>query len=65
MSTDILNFEDGRQDLQIRGLRIYLAIALPLTALTFLAWYMIYRGAKRGVPLLRRCSGNVRHLSAV
>ncbi|KAF2244131.1 hypothetical protein BU26DRAFT_569134 [Trematosphaeria pertusa] len=47
MSTDILKFEDGRQDFQIKGLRIYLAIALPMTAVTFFAWYIIYRRAKK------------------
>jgi hypothetical protein len=65
MSTDILNFEDGGQDLQIKGLRLYLAIALPLTALTFFAWYMIYRGAKGGSLFPRRSSGNVGDLHAV
>ncbi|KAF1948008.1 hypothetical protein EJ02DRAFT_391532 [Clathrospora elynae] len=47
MSTDILGFEDGEQDLQIQGLRLYLKIALPMTALTFFAWYIIYRLARR------------------
>lgn len=47
MSTDILKFEGDRQDLQIEGLRLYLAIALPMTALTFLAWYLVYRGSRK------------------
>jgi hypothetical protein len=59
MSTDILKFENGGQDFQIKGLRVYLAIALPLTALTFFAWYMIYHGAKRGSWFSRRSSGDV------
>lgn len=47
MSTDILKFEHGEKDFQIKGLGLYLAIALPLTVLTFVAWYVIYRLAKR------------------
>jgi hypothetical protein len=47
MSTDILKFEDGKKDFQVNGLRTYLAIALPLTVLTFVAWYVIYYVAKR------------------
>ncbi|KAH6872126.1 hypothetical protein BKA58DRAFT_410329 [Alternaria rosae] len=47
MSTDILNFEHGKQDLQMQGLRLYLMIALPATALTFVAWYFIYYFARR------------------
>lgn len=43
MSTDILNFEHGKQNLYVNGLKVYLAVALPLTAVTFLAWYIIYR----------------------
>ncbi|OAG07883.1 uncharacterized protein CC84DRAFT_1140220 [Paraphaeosphaeria sporulosa] len=46
MSTDILDFKDGKQDLQMTGLKVYLAIALPATFLTFLAWYLISRSAK-------------------
>lgn len=48
MSTDILKFEHGEKDFQAKGLGLYLAIALPLTVLTFVAWYVIYRLAKRG-----------------
>jgi hypothetical protein len=55
MSTDILSFEGGKKDFQVDGLRTYLAIALPLTVLTFVAWYVIYRMAKRsdsrGAPM--------------
>ena len=47
MSTDILKFDQGKSDFQIRGLRTYLAIALPLTVLTFVAWYVIYLYARR------------------
>jgi hypothetical protein len=50
MSTDILKFEDGKRDFQVDGLRTYLAIALPLTVLTFVAWYVIYCVAKRNEP---------------
>jgi len=47
MSTDILKFHDGEQDLQIQGLKLYLQVALPATALTFVAWYIIYRVARK------------------
>ena len=47
MSTDILKFQDGEQDLHMQGLRLYLMIALPATALTFVAWYFIYYFARR------------------
>ncbi|CAO2648501.1 Nn.00g077680.m01.CDS01 [Neocucurbitaria sp. VM-36] len=48
MSTDILKYQDGKQNFQLKGLHMYLSIALPLTLLTFLAWYLIYFLAKRG-----------------
>ncbi|KAF2687075.1 hypothetical protein K458DRAFT_333138 [Lentithecium fluviatile CBS 122367] len=55
MSTDILNFENGKQDLQKQGLVLYLAIAIPATALTFLAWFMFYqRVTNKGFPFRRR-----------
>ncbi|CAI6340154.1 unnamed protein product [Periconia digitata] len=47
MSTDILRFEDGKQDFQLKALHTYMAIALPLTALTFFAWWFISYWAKR------------------
>ena len=47
MSTDILDFEHGKQDLQMQGLRLYLMIALPATALTLIGWYSIDDFAKR------------------
>ena len=50
MSTDILKFDNEEQDFQLGGLKLYLAIALPMTAFTFLAWYVIFRLAKRTSP---------------
>jgi protein-S-isoprenylcysteine O-methyltransferase Ste14 len=47
MSTDILKFENGESEFQLKGLGTYLAIALPLTVLTFFAWYMIYLFARK------------------
>lgn len=47
MSTDILKFHDGEKDLQIQGLKLYLQVALPATAFTFVAWYVIYRVARK------------------
>jgi hypothetical protein len=51
MSTDILNFADGNKDVQYQGLYLYLAIALPMTAFTFVAWWLIYRYVRRGQTL--------------
>jgi hypothetical protein len=47
MSADILKYEQGQKDFQIKALRLFICIALPLTVLTFLAWYAIYRWAKK------------------
>ncbi|CAN9112086.1 unnamed protein product [Alternaria alternata] len=47
MSTDILKFQNGEQELQIQGLKLYLKVALPATAMTFVAWYVIYCLARR------------------
>ena len=47
MSTDILKFQNGEQELQIQGLKLYLKVALPATAMTFIAWYVIYCLARR------------------
>lgn len=47
MSTDILKFDQGTENFQLKGLKIYLALALPMTAVTFLAWYVIYIFAKK------------------
>ncbi|KAH9872122.1 hypothetical protein J1614_006384 [Plenodomus biglobosus] len=46
MSTDILRFENGRRQFEIGGLRVYLSIAMPLTLLTFVVWFIIYQLAK-------------------
>ncbi|KAI4662622.1 uncharacterized protein J4E88_010891 [Alternaria novae-zelandiae] len=46
MSTNIVSYENGNSNIETGGLKTYLAITLPLTALTFLAWYVIYRYAR-------------------
>jgi hypothetical protein len=51
MSADILKYEQGQKDFQIKALRLFIYIALPLTVLTFLAWYAIYRWAKKNERL--------------
>jgi hypothetical protein len=51
MSADILKYEQGQRDFQIKALRLFIYIALPLTVLTFLAWYAIYRWAKKNERL--------------
>lgn len=61
ISTDVYDFKDGKHDIQIRVLRIYLAIALPLTALTFLAWYIMYRVAKKSYSFASPPGHGVRH----
>jgi hypothetical protein len=57
MSTDILRFQDGNQKFQIRALHTYLMIALPLTAITFLAWWIFFYIAKKGYLTTNRSSG--------
>ena len=47
MSTDILKYEDGKRRFELKGLKTYIMIALPMTALTFFAWYVIYCLARR------------------
>ncbi|KAF2852756.1 hypothetical protein T440DRAFT_391296 [Plenodomus tracheiphilus IPT5] len=47
MSTNILRFEDGKRQFEIGGLKVYLLVAMPLTFLTFLTWFLIYHLAKQ------------------
>ena len=47
MSTDILSFETGSQELRMKALWLYLELALPATALTFIVWGVIYHWAKK------------------
>jgi hypothetical protein len=42
MSTDIIHFQENKQNFQTRALQTYLAITIPFMALTFGAWYMLY-----------------------
>ncbi|KAF2183924.1 hypothetical protein K469DRAFT_710295 [Zopfia rhizophila CBS 207.26] len=49
MSTDIIKFEPGNvRHFQPQGLKVYLAICLPMMFVTFLAWYFVYRSVDRG-----------------
>ncbi|KAF2865937.1 hypothetical protein BDV95DRAFT_242928 [Massariosphaeria phaeospora] len=49
MSTDIVKFPTNEeQHFQSKGLRIYLAICIPLMIITFLAWWLVYRSVNRG-----------------
>lgn len=43
MSTNILKFQDGQHGVHMNGLYLYLEIAMPLTALTFVAWFVFYQ----------------------
>ncbi|KAF2473093.1 uncharacterized protein BDR25DRAFT_128515 [Lindgomyces ingoldianus] len=47
MSTDIIRFVDKKSVFQLKGLRIYLAISIPMMMMTFLAWYIVYRVERR------------------
>jgi len=47
MSAGIVRYDHGEQSLEVNGLRLYLAITLPLTVITFLAWMALYRFTKR------------------
>lgn len=52
MSTGIIQFttdNDGRQKrvFQLQGLKLYLAICLPVTIATFVAWYIVYWWVRR------------------
>jgi hypothetical protein len=58
MSADILKYEQGQKDFQIKAFRLFIYIALPLTLLTFLAWYAIYRWAKKNGRLVAQAGGN-------
>jgi hypothetical protein len=52
MSTDIIRFSD-EPGFHLKGLKIYLAISLPIMALTFLAWFLVYQLARRRDRLTR------------
>ena len=49
MSTDIVNFQTSNVGsiIELPALRFYLAISLPLVALTLFAWYAAYWWEKR------------------
>lgn len=51
MSTDIVRFEideTGSHEMyQGKALRLFLAISLPMTAVTFICWYGFYKYSKK------------------
>ncbi|ORX99550.1 hypothetical protein BCR34DRAFT_547476 [Clohesyomyces aquaticus] len=53
MSTDIISFVDKKSVFQLKGLRIYLAISVPMMLLTFMAWYVFYRMERRRDELVQ------------
>jgi hypothetical protein len=55
MSTNILQFPEGKREFQLTGLKIYLAISLPMMAITFLAWFLLYRLVKTRDELAGQC----------
>lgn len=65
MSTDILKFSNGTQNFELSGLKVYLEIALPMTALTFLAWFIIFRFAKKAGHPTSESSEDFGHSNAV
>jgi hypothetical protein len=42
MSTDIVQFQDSKEIFSLGALQLYLAITLPMMALTFAAWWLVY-----------------------
>lgn len=45
MSTDIIKFDSTKESgkvFQLEALKLWLAITLPLMAVTFLAWWLVY-----------------------
>jgi len=48
MSTDILQFSNNQEEFSIRALQIYLAITLPIMAVTFGAWRLLYVWTRNG-----------------
>jgi len=42
MSTDIIKFQDSQKIFSLGALQLYLAITLPMMALTFVAWWIVY-----------------------
>jgi len=51
MSTDIIHFQAESKTsgkiFQLGALELYLAITIPLMAVTFAAWYLVYRWLNR------------------
>ncbi|CAG8948908.1 hypothetical protein HYFRA_00002034 [Hymenoscyphus fraxineus] len=42
MSTDIIKFEDSEKKFELGALQLYLYITVPLMAITFAAWWVVY-----------------------
>jgi hypothetical protein len=47
MSTDVLHWEAGKRQYESGALVTYLALSLPMTAVTFGMWYWLYHWVKR------------------
>jgi hypothetical protein len=47
MSTDVLHWVDGKRRYESGALVTYLALALPITAITFGMWYWLYYWIRR------------------
>lgn len=46
MSTDILRFTEAQRVFKPEALTTYLAISLPMMAVTFMAWFLFYKFAR-------------------
>ncbi|KAF2644778.1 hypothetical protein P280DRAFT_476771 [Massarina eburnea CBS 473.64] len=47
-SAGIVKFDDSAQTFYPQGLKLFLAICVPLMVITFVAWYFVYRSVDRG-----------------
>jgi hypothetical protein len=52
MSTDVLHWENGKRQYESEALLTYLALSLPMTAVTLGTWYWLYYCVKRKEALL-------------
>lgn len=54
MSTDIIHWNDGRKDYQAGALHVYLAVCLPLMAVTFAVYGAFHWYERRNEQLQKQ-----------
>jgi hypothetical protein len=66
-STGIVNFDAGSslQTFYPQGLKLFLAICIPMMFLTFVAWYFVYRSVDRRQKKLDIAAAESAHASSV